>query len=115
MVEFALVALPILGFMVGLMQTAWVVWTDNLLHVSVDTAARCGAVLTSTTLPCYGNTLSDMQQTANLVFQPLSGATFSSNMTCANNNGAGLIGAYNVNFLLVVNLTLTAKSCYPTV
>jgi Flp pilus assembly protein TadG len=115
MVEFALVALPILGFMVGLMQTAWVVWADNLLHVSVDTAARCGAVPTSTTIPCYGNTLQDMQQTANLVFQPLSGATFSSNTTCANDNGAGLIGTYNVSFLLVLNLKLTAKSCYPTV
>jgi len=115
MVEFALVAVPVIIFVLGIMQTAWVIWVDNLLYVSVDTAARCGAVSTSTTQPCYGSTLADMQQTANLVFQPLSGATFSSNATCVADGGAGLIGTYSVTFIGVVNLTLTAQSCYPTV
>ncbi len=48
-VEFALVALPVMLFLIAIMQTAWVVWADNLLHVSADAAARCGAVPTSTT------------------------------------------------------------------
>src|ERR1700757_1402348 len=70
-VEFALVILPVLLFIFGIMQTAYVLWIDNLLHVSVDTAARCAAV-NSTTLPCKGAdippSVTNMQSTANLVF-----------------------------------------------
>jgi len=111
-VEFALVALPVLWFILGIVQTAWVLWIDNVLHISVDVAARCGAVPTSTTLPCYSG---DMTKTANLVFGPLSGATFSNNSSCSNDGGAGLTGTYSVSILFVVNLTLTAQSCYPAV
>jgi hypothetical protein len=111
-VEFALAALPVMLFILGIIQTAWILWVDNLLHVSVDAAARCGAVSTSTTLPCYGLGLANMRSTANLVFGPLSSATFSNNSSCG---GAGLIGTYHVRIVFVVNLTLTAKSCYPAV
>jgi Flp pilus assembly protein TadG len=111
-VEFALVALPVLLFMFGIMQTAYLVWADNMLHVSVDAAARCGGV-NSTTSPCNGLGLANMQSTANTVFRPLSGATFSANATCTADNGSGLVGTYTVNFLQIVNLTLTARSCYP--
>src|SRR5215813_618183 len=52
-VEFALVALPVLAFIMGIIQFGWVMWVDNLLHISVDTASRCGAV-GSTTSPCDG-------------------------------------------------------------
>lgn len=110
MVEFALVALPVLVFMIGIMQTGYIVWADNLLHDSVDTAARCGAVQ-STTFPCSGT---DMASTANTVFRPLTGATFGNNSSCSADGGAGLIGTYIVNFL-AVTLTLTAQSCYPTI
>src|SRR4029077_19673407 len=78
MVEFALVALPVLVFLCGIMQTGWVVWVDNLLQVSVDAAARCGAV-NSTTSPCAGGTTANMISTANQVFGPMSGASFSAN------------------------------------
>jgi Flp pilus assembly protein TadG len=114
LVEFALVAMPVLVFLLGIMQTAWIVWIDNLLQVSVDTAARCGAVK-SITSPCAGL---DMVTTANQVFQPLSGAGFISNGSCANgdtNKGVGLVGTYTINLALVVDLTVTAKSCYPVI
>jgi Flp pilus assembly pilin Flp len=107
-VEFALVALPVFLFIFGIVQTGWIVWTDNLLHVSVDTAARCGAVQ-STTLPCSGR--ANMVATATTVFGPLSGAVFSST-TCPALS-SGLTGTKQVSFLSVINLTLTAKSCYP--
>jgi len=113
MVEFALVALPVLVFLGGIMQTGWVVWVDNLLQVSVDAAARCGAV-NSTTSPCAGGTTANMISTANQVFGPMSGASFSAN-TSGCSTGTGLIGTYTMNFLFVINLTVTAKSCYPTV
>jgi Flp pilus assembly protein TadG len=113
-VEFALVALPVFVFIFGIMQTGYVVWADNLLHISVDAAARCGAV-NSTTPPCYGNTLPEMKQTADVVFAPLSGAKFQNNGPCTADQGSGLIGSYDVSIAFIVNLTLTAQSCYPTV
>ena len=36
-VEFGLVALPVILFILGIMQFADVMWTDNLLQISVDT------------------------------------------------------------------------------
>ena len=122
MVEFALVAPTVLMFILGIMQIAWIIWTNNLLSVSVDAAARCGAVSTSTTLPCYGGTTANMIQTANLVFHPLSGATFTANAACVADGGVGLVGTYQINAIPFVggskyfdkmSLTLTAKSCYP--
>jgi hypothetical protein len=113
-VEFALVALPVFTLIFGIMETAWIVWADNLLHVSVDTAARCAAV-NSLTLPCKGNTVSQMKATAAIVFAPLSGGKFTNNGPCTADQGAGLTGEYDVTILFVINLALTANSCYPTV
>jgi Flp pilus assembly protein TadG len=113
-VEFALVALPVLWFILGIVQTGWIVWIDNLLYISVHTAARCGAV-NSTTLPCKGSGSTNMINTAKLVFQPMSSATFTNNSNCSGDGGAGLVGTYNVSIVFVVNLQLTAQSCYPTV
>ena len=110
-VEFSLVALPVLLFIFGIMQTGWIVWIGNLLQSSVDAAARCGGV-GSTTVPCYGGTTANMIQTANQVFGPMSRATFTANnSSCA--SGTGLIGTYTVTFIFVVDMTVTAKSCYP--
>src|SRR3954451_5810591 len=79
-VEFALIALPVFFFMFGIIQTAYIVWIDNLLHVSVNAAARCGGIK-SITPPCSGSgaTLSNMTTVANQLFSPLTGATFSAN------------------------------------
>jgi Flp pilus assembly protein TadG len=117
-VEFALVALPVFTLIFGVMQTAWVVWVDNLLHASVDTAARCGAV-NSMTSPCKGSGSTNMINTAKLVFQPVSNAaTFTDNSNTSSCGGSGLNGSYNVSIgigSLAVNITETAKSCYPPV
>jgi Flp pilus assembly protein TadG len=114
-VEFALVALPVLVFIFGIMQTAWIVWVDNLLQVSVTAAARCGGI-GSTTPPCGGKTTADMIATANQVFGPMNGATFVANgSSCVADGGTGLVGTYQITFLFVINLTVTAKSCYPMV
>jgi len=108
-IEFAIVVLPFVFFMVGIIQTGYLVWVDNLLHAAVDTAARCGAV-NSTTTPCVAN---DMVSAANTVFAPLSGGAFTVNTgTC---NGSGLTGTYTVSIGFVMNVTLTTQSCYPTV
>jgi Flp pilus assembly protein TadG len=114
--EFGLVILAVVWFIFGIIQTGWIVWMDNMLYLSVDTAARCGAVH-STTPPCHGADVSpsvtNMRMTANRVFG-MTGATFINNATCSGNGGTGLVGTYQVTFVSVVNMTLTAKSCYPT-
>jgi Flp pilus assembly protein TadG len=109
-VEFGLVALPVLLFLFGIIQTGYIVWIDNLLHISVDTAARCAAV-NSTTSPCQGT---DAVTPAQTVFGWSSGATFSSS-NCTADGGTGTMGTSHITILFVVNLTLTAKSCYPTI
>lgn len=102
-------------FILGVMQTAWIVWADNLLQIAADSAARCGAVK-STTSPCFGGTTANMIQTANKVFLPMTGAIFTANTSsCSTDNGTGLFGTYQINFLFVVKMTLTVKSCFPTV
>ena len=116
LVEYALVALPVLLFMIGIMQTAWVVWIDNLMTISVNAAARCGGIKSNIS-PCpTTSTWSDvaaveagMEAAANTMFG-IGGATFSAN-TCT--NGVGLIGNYSISFLFIVDITVTAKSCYP--
>jgi len=118
-VEFALVILPVLMFIIGIVQVAWVVWADNLLHVAVDAASRCGAISSSKTPPCASG---NMTTTANAVFAPLSGATWSNNSSCSAGS-IGLTGSYTINILGVggskwfeaLTLTMTAQSCYPTV
>ena len=63
-VEFGLLAVPVIGFILAIIEFGWVLWIDNALNIAVDTAARCGAVQ-STTTPCNGT---DMVTTANTVF-----------------------------------------------
>jgi Flp pilus assembly protein TadG len=109
-VEFGLAILPVMFFILGIIQTSYVLWADNLLHFAVDTAARCGAI-GSTTSPC--DVSGSMVTTAETVFKPLTGGTFTNNSTCsAGGTGNGLVGTYNIR-ILTVNLTLTAGSCYP--
>ena len=127
-VEFALVALPFMAFIIAIIQFGWVVWVDNLLHISVDTASRCGAI-GSATSPCdgagpvNGGSTANLTTTANTVFQPLTGATFTDNTSCSVNagtglQGSGLVGTYNMSIglgVFAMTLTLRAQSCYPTV
>jgi Flp pilus assembly protein TadG len=129
-VEFALVALPVMGFIIGIILFAWAVWVDNLLHISVDTASRCGAI-GSTTSPCDGAGPVNGGSTANLIstaitmFRPLTpdATTFKDNTDCSVDvgtglQGTGLKGSYQISIGLGVfsmNLIITADSCYPTV
>jgi Flp pilus assembly protein TadG len=108
-VEFALAILPVMVFIIGLIQTGWMVWANNLLYMAVDAAARCGAIA-SQTPPCDPG--GDMIKTAQTVFAPLHSASFTRNVTNCS-NGQGVVGTYNVTLGFVVNLQLHAKSCYP--
>jgi Flp pilus assembly protein TadG len=126
--EFALVFPAFLAFVLGIVHVGYVVWIDNLLHYSVETAARCSAV-GSTTYPCAGSGTANMTTAAENLFQQaiarsnIPSGTFTALSPCS---GSGLQGSYTVGFLLSpsepVNsvlrflhlaVTVTANSCYP--
>lgn len=115
-VEFGLAALPTMFLILGVIQTGFVIWTDNLLHVAVHTAARCGGVGSSTP-PCVntGAVSNDMETAAVAAFQPLSGATFTSPNPNCSSETIGVAGTYEVSFGYIINLTLSASACYPPV
>ena len=43
-IEFALVVMPLLVLLMGIVKVGQVVWVQNVLNYSVEEAARCGAV-----------------------------------------------------------------------
>jgi Flp pilus assembly protein TadG len=120
--EFALVAPVFFTLIIGVLQFGYVIWIDNILHYSVDVAARCGAV-GSTTPPCQGSGVANMQSTANAVFGAAytPAPIFIANPSCTGSGlsaTGGKVGnvyvSYTVSFLKIVNLRLPADSCYPT-
>jgi Flp pilus assembly protein TadG len=114
-VEFALVAIPVLFFIFGIMQSGYIVWVDNLLQTSVNVAARCRAIQSNTT-PCAASDTTGSGAAAP-VFHPIPGAAMPvwNNNTACGTGLVGLVGTYQVTIVWVVNFTLTARSCYPTV
>jgi Flp pilus assembly protein TadG len=111
-VEFALLVVPVLTFIFGIMQIAYIVWVDNVLQMAVNTAARCGAV-NSMTAPCAGSSEASMAAAANAVASPLD-ASYSTNASCPAGT-IGLVGTYTISIVFVVNVTVTTTSCYPSV
>jgi Flp pilus assembly protein TadG len=113
--EFALVFPAVIAFILGVAQIGYLLWIDNLLHYSVETASRCSAV-GSTTFPCAGSGTANMATTATNLFSmavatsEIPSGTFS-DYVCG--GGSGLQASFTVNFLLVVPVTVTANSCYP--
>jgi hypothetical protein len=117
--EFALVLPAVIAFLTGIAQVGYILWIDNLLHYSVQTATRCGAVNGPSgpyTYPCAGPGTANMTTAAKNLFQQavafsaIPAGTFTALSPCS---GSGLQGTYTVSFLLAVPVTVTAKSCYP--
>jgi Flp pilus assembly protein TadG len=109
-VEFALVVSVFFTLVLGVIQFSYAIWIDNLLHYSVNAAARCMAV-GSTSPPCSNPSAN----TAHDIFTSMAGSvagvpTFTANCPV----GSGYTGAYTVTFLYLVNLRFSAQSCYPT-
>jgi Flp pilus assembly protein TadG len=116
--ELGLVFPAFVAFIIGIAQVAYLLWIDNLLHYSVEAAARCGAVA-STTYPCPNpddRSTTAMSTAAKNLFtmampiNSIPNGTFAANTSCA---GSGLLGSYTVHVLLVIPVNVTAKSCFP--
>jgi len=113
--EFALVFPAVIAFIIGIAQVGYLLWIDNLLHYSLETASRCSAV-GSTTYPCAGSGTTNMTTAAKNLFSMAvatsdipSGTFFA--YTCS--GGSGLQASFTVRVLLVAPVTVTANSCYP--
>lgn len=111
--EFGLAFPPFITLILGVLQVGYLLWIDGLLHYSVEEAARCSAI-GSTTYPCAGSGASNMVTTADSLFgmavATIPKGTFGANSACT---GSGLAASYSVNFLLAAPVTVHASSCYP--
>jgi Flp pilus assembly protein TadG len=107
-IEFALTAPALLLMIFGGMDFCRLIWTQSALHLSVETAARCGAVglCTTSTAPAYAASVAPQLQFASSVFS-------ASSTTC----GFKVSASYNFTFiasgLFPYTPTLTALACVP--
>ncbi len=104
-VEFALLALPFLLLVTGIMDASRLVWTNFSLQFAVEAAARCAAVTSTTCGP--------QSMTAP------GAASFTYNATASCNGVAGSQVSGTMPFFFTVpgfpvSVTLNAMSCRPT-
>src|SRR6185437_3378140 len=107
-VEFALVFPVFILMVIGIFETGRALWTQSLLNYAVQTAARCGAIDTTT---CASNTATvtyAVQSSAPLTIP--SGDFTASTQTC----GSQVTGSYPFTFvvpqLFPFNVTLSAQA-----
>jgi Flp pilus assembly protein TadG len=107
-IEFALTAPALLLTIFGGMEFARMVWTQSALHLSVETAARCGAVglCTTGTAPAYAATVTPQLQFASSVFK-------ASSTTCGFQVSASYAFTFMASGLFPFTPTLTAVACEP--
>ena len=114
-VEFALLALPFLLLVTGIMDAARLVWTNFSLQFAVEAAARCAAVNTTT---C--GTQAQVQTVASgaMTAPGASSFTYTAGASCSGNvTGSQVSGTMPFFFTVPafpVSVTLNAMSCRPT-
>lgn len=108
-VEFALVSIPLLLFLFGIIATAQAVFLQNALNLSVAEAARCASVN-----PTLCGTASQIQSYA----ADQAGAGFDSSVfsvaavSCGNQVSASYPLGLTMPFM-TLSVNLSAQSCYP--
>ena len=110
--EFALVMLPFLMMIFGIVDFSRLIWTQSALQFATERAARCAAVNTSA---C--GTLSEIQAYAgSQAFAteiPTTAFSYAAN-ACGSDVSATTSFTFISTILMPTALTLTARSCYPT-
>ena len=112
-VEFALILLPLLLMVLGIIDGGRMLWTQNSLQYAVEQAARCAVVNTTT----CGTTAQIQSYAASMVY----GMSLSTSVFSSSSAGCGtLVGtqvsasyAYTPLFPFPNNVTLKASSCRP--
>jgi Flp pilus assembly protein TadG len=111
-VEFALILLPLLLMVLGIIDGGRMLWTQNSLQYAVEQAARCAVVNSKTTC----STAAQIQSyAASMVYgMSLSSSVFSSGNCGSNTQQVSASYSYTPLFPFPNNVTLTASSCRPT-
>ena len=111
MVEFGLMAVPLLMTVFGIIELGNALWLQNALHYSVEEASRCAAVNTTT---CSNATQVKAYAAGR------SGAHFSTSVFTYNSAaacGKQVTASYPLQLAIPfvsISVTLTSSSCYPT-
>ena len=124
-VEFALILLPLLLMVLGIIDGGRMLWTQNSLQYAVEQAARC-AVVNTTISPSCPTTCASCPTTCGTTAQiqsyavcmaygmSLSSSVFSSSNCGSNTQQVSASYSYTPLFPFPNNVTLTASSCRPT-
>jgi Flp pilus assembly protein TadG len=118
--DFAIVAPIWTTFAIGIMQTAMLLWVDNMMHDVVDATARCMAVNVNNPAATKCHDLATMRTYAMSISSTNSTAFWQASDFHLNDPNAGTCTGgsqvsivYSYTFLFVHPLTISAKSCYP--
>lgn len=108
-VEFAIILPMLLMLVFGVMEFGRALWTQNALHYSVEQAARCATVDTTT----CGTASQIATYAAGLAGTGFASSVFTATVVaCGNLVSASFPIQLHIPFLNY-SLTLTARSCYP--
>lgn len=108
-VEFAIILPLLLMLVFGIMEFGRALWTQNALHYSVEQAARCATVDTTT----CGTASQIASYAAGLAGAGFASSVFTATVAaCGNLVAASFPIQFHIPFLNY-SLTLTARSCYP--
>jgi Flp pilus assembly protein TadG len=108
-IEFGIIAPVFLVLLIGTIEGGRMLWTLNALHYSVQEAARCASVNTTT----CGTSSQITAFAATRSGAGLSSSVFTSTVaTCGNQVSANYPMPLNIPFFSS-SITLTAQSCYP--
>jgi Flp pilus assembly protein TadG len=107
-VEFALIAPSLLLLVLGGMEFGRLLWTVSALHMSVEQAARCGAMglCTTGTAPAYAAAVVPQLQFGSSTFTV-------SKPSCGFQVSATYTYTFIASGLFPVNPTLKALACFP--
>lgn len=112
-IEFALVALPFLTLLLGIIEFSRVIWTHSALQFAVERAARC-AVVNKTLCDNSGDQIKTyISSQMSAPIQALQ-VSYALNQNCGIEIRASADFAFIVGIISPSSMTLTAQSCYPT-
>jgi Flp pilus assembly protein TadG len=108
-VEFALIAMPLLVMLFGAFEIGRLMWIQNALHFSVEEAARCASVNSTS----CGSASAIQSYAADRSGALFTAANFSvSTPTCGNQVSATYPISLTVPYVTFA-VTLTAQACFP--
>ena len=111
-VEFALLALPLVGLVCGTMQLGYVMWTYSSLQYASERAARCAAVNAS---DCGTVAATQAYAAAQAALPGVQASNFSvTDSACGKQVSATASLSSIFTGLSTIQVTATGRACYPS-